>query len=551
MGQGQEEHARQLISSSMVSGAWVLLQNCHLSLHFCDEAMELVQETELVHAQFRLWITTEYHAHFPISLLQMSIKFTNEPPQGVRASLRRTYADMSQDLLEYTVVPQWPALLYGVVFLHTILQERRKFGPLGWNVPYEFNQADLNACIQFMQNHLDDVDPRKGVSWPTICYMLGEVQYGGRVTDDFDKRLLVTFTHVWFSERLVRPNFAFYQDYRVPSGRGLHQYQEYIAGLPDSDTPQLFGLHANADITYQINTAKSILDTILSIQPKEGGSMGGETREAVVNRLCQDMLAKLPADYVSFEVRERLQALGALLPMTIFLRQEIDRIQQVISAVRRTVLDLRLAIEGTIIMSQSLREALDAMYDARVPSKWHKISWDSSTLGFWFTELLERDSQFKVWLFGDRPKAFWMTGFFNPQGFLTAMRQEITRAHRGWALDSVVMQNTVTSFTYEEIDEPPPEGVYVYGLFLEGAAFDRKTGKLVESKPKVLYEPMPTVYIYAISSTGGKDPRLYECPVYRKPCRTDRTYIGSIDFETDLNATHWTLRGVALLCDIK
>ena len=59
---------------------------------------------------------------------------------------------------------------------------------------------------------------------------------------------------------------------------------------------------------------------------------------------------------------------------------------------------------------------------------------------------------------------------------------------------------------------------------------------------------MPTVYIYAISSTGGKDPRLYECPVYRKPCRTDRTYIGSIDFETELSSTHWTLpgRGAAL-----
>ncbi|KAG5322537.1 DYH5 protein, partial [Pseudoatta argentina] len=551
MGQGQELHARRMISEPMSMGGWVLLQNIHLSLPFCTEVMDALVETETVHEGFRLWMTTEVHSQFPIGLLQMAIKFTNEPPQGIRASLKRTYQAVTQDALDYSTQSQWPPLLYAVAFLHTVVQERRKFGPLGWNIPYEFNQADFAASVQFIQNHLDDMDPKKGVSWPTVCYMLGEVQYGGRVTDDFDKRLLTTFTYVWFCDVLLRPGFEFYRGYRVPQTRNLQGYLDYIDSLPTTDTPEVFGLHPNADITYQINTAKGILDTILNVQPKEGSTQGGESRENVVYKLANDMLSKLPKQYNSFEVKEALQRMGPLLPMNIFLRQEIDRISRVIKEVQSTLTDLKLAIEGTIIMSQGLRKSLDAMYDARIPDKWLKISWESATLGFWYTELLERDHQFRQWCIHGRPRVFWMTGFFNPQGFLTAMRQEVTRAHKGWALDSVVLQNVITRYNKEDIKNQPQEGVYVHGLFLEGASLDRKAGKLVESRPKVLYEQMPVIYIFAINTTAGKDPKLYECPIYRKPQRTDAKYVGSIDFETDYNPRHWTLRGVALLCDIK
>uniref|UniRef100_H0ZEC1 Dynein axonemal heavy chain 5 n=1 Tax=Taeniopygia guttata TaxID=59729 RepID=H0ZEC1_TAEGU len=561
MGQGQEVHARHLLNQCMQDGGWLLLQNCHLGLEFLNELMDTITTKECVNEDFRTWITTEAHPEFPINLLQSSIKFTNEPPQGVKAGLKRTYSAVTQDLLGVSKMPQWKPLLYAVAFLHTTVQERRKFGPLGWNIPYEFNQADFAASVQFLQNHLNDVGIKQGVNWSCVRYMLGEVQYGGRVTDELDKALLNTYARVWFGEHMFSENFCFYKGYVIPKGNTVEDYLQYIEQLPVIDTPEVFGLHPNADITYQTNLANETFSTIVSIQPKDSSTRGGETREAVVQRLADEMLEKLPPDYSPHEVKAQLQKMGAFQPINIFLRQEIDRMQLVISRVRTTLTDLKLAIDGTIIMSEELQDALDNIYDARIPKLWFKISWESTTLGFWFTELLERNQQFSSWLQNGRPNQFWMTGFFNPQGFLTAMRQETTHMNlaKGWELDSVVLYSEVTKMMKEDVVGPPPAdigGVYIHGLFLEGAGWDRRNSKLIESAPKVLFTSLPVVHVYAVSTTAPNDARkqhgnMYCCPVYRKPQRTDLTYIFSLYLKTLQSPDHWTLRGVALLCSSK
>jgi len=178
-------------------------------------------------------------------------------------------------------------------------------------------------------------------------------------------------------------------------------------------------------------------------------------------------------DMSQIKVKACIDKQGGMTPLNVCLRQEVDRTQRVISLIRRTLKELPLAIAGTIIMSPELQEALNSLYDARVPPRWTKVSWPSPNLGAWFGDVLGRIQQFTSWLNEGKPNCFWLAGFFNPQGFITAMKQESTRAHRAqaWALDAVTLQTDVLKLDKESVTSPPSEGLYLYGLFLEGARY--------------------------------------------------------------------------------
>ena len=137
MGQGQEIIARGYMKTATEEGHWVLLQNTHLGLAYLSEVEEqMLKESDKFHPEFRLFITAEPIVGFPIGLLQMSIKITSEAPMGIKASMRSSYQWVTQDMLEAVPRQEWRQLLYTMCFLHSTVQERRKFGPIGWNIPY-------------------------------------------------------------------------------------------------------------------------------------------------------------------------------------------------------------------------------------------------------------------------------------------------------------------------------------------------------------------------------------------------------------------------------
>lgn len=214
----------------------------------------------------------------------------------MRAGMLRSYNTMiDQDKLERIDSESWRKLLFAMCFLHSASQERRKFGPLGWCVPYEFNAGDLNACLIFLEKHMYTGT----ISWPTLQYMVAEVHYGGRVTDDMDRRLLSSYAETWLSQATLAPNFTFTPGslvsriphdfvYSIPDAqevevRGLdsprprpghaahplsspQHYRSYIASFPDIDSPEMFGLHPNADLTFRVQEVTVLLRTIVEVR---------------------------------------------------------------------------------------------------------------------------------------------------------------------------------------------------------------------------------------------------------------------------------------------
>lgn len=181
--------------------------------------------------------------------------------------------------------------------------------------------------------------------------------------------------------------------------------------LKGIDNPSAFYMNPLADLTCRNIEVDNLINTIIDVQPKEGGGSGSQSKESIV----ENMIISYKARYESqgFDIEKCFKELnnkggmfnekdsankgdGLTFPLNVFYKFEIERYQNIVVIMKRTLDDIRSAIAGEIIMTEDLNEAINALSVGRIPFTWlynaagEEISWLRSSIVSWYKQYEDR-----------------------------------------------------------------------------------------------------------------------------------------------------------------
>ena len=392
--------------------------------------------------------------------------------------------------------------------------------------------------------------------------------YGGRVSDDMDRRILKTYLEEYMGDFLFDDcqKFSFSTDgfdYKLPEWGDIENYSLMIETLPLTNSPAVFGLHPNAEIGYYSNAVKTMWVDLISLQPRRSGGGEGMSREDYISTTARDIYSKIPIlsmDVGSFDLLitrvlllRRNNSEDTITPCQVVLLQELERWNNLVKRMALSLLDLQRALVGEIGMSDELDSLGDSLFNGFLPAMWRRLAPDTQKqLGSWMTHYTRRHNQYDDWIKTGEPSVVWLSGLHIPESYLTALVQTTCR-NRGWPLDKSTLFTVVTPHISTDGLETLESGCYVTGLYLEGAAWDHSDQCLRAQDPKVLVVDLPILQVIPIEASKLKLHNTFKTPVYVTQARRNAMGVGLV-FEADLataeHTSHWVLQGVSLSLNV-
>ncbi|CBZ52391.1 hypothetical protein NCLIV_021800 [Neospora caninum Liverpool] len=566
MGQGQDTVAMQKLDFAQKEGHWVMLQNIHLMPRWTVELEKKLDAfaAEGSHPNFRCFLSSDPCDYIPIGILERSIKLTNEPPQGLKANFKRAFAFFSRDDFDEkdqkaSSRPAIKATLFGLCFFHAIMLERKKFGSRGWNMTYPFSIGDLRDSALVLFNYIETQNAVK-VPWDDLRYIFGEIMYGGHIIDVRDRLLCNTYLDFFMQDRLLDEAelFPFCEghdgvSFKTPPPQSYERYLESIEEMPQ-ETPLAFGLHPNAEIGYRTQQCNELFTTLLQMQPRNassdagGGNQGGPSQ---AEHMCHEVLEELGDS--RFDIEEIAQSIPdeEKGPYQHVFLQECQCMNVLVTEMVRSLNELEMGFKGELTMSSLMEELADNLVLDRVPPTWTKLAFPSTRpLGSWLSNLKERIEQLQEWTKDPLtiPKVVDLSKLFNPQSFLTAIKEVASQQHQ-LELNKLVIVTAVTKKDVASVDAAARDGAFVTGLYLDGARWDSAANCLEESRPKELFCALPVVHCKAAVGSQKEDVGTYICPVYRTQQR-GATFIFNAQLRTKYPSAKWIMGGVAMILDV-
>eukprot|EP00879_Flechtneria_rotunda_P030774 GHRR01033451.1.p1 GENE.GHRR01033451.1~~GHRR01033451.1.p1 ORF type:complete len:345 (+),score=87.92 GHRR01033451.1:1018-2052(+) len=206
---------------------------------------------------------------------------------------------------------------------------------------------------------------------------------------------------------------------------------------------QVFGLHANADISYYTSAAKELWSNLVDLQPRVGTAAGNISREEFIAGAARDVAAKIPEQ---FDLVLLAKGLGVPTPTQVVLLQELARWNGVLEAMTGSLKDLHRALSGEVGFNAFLEELAASLYNGKVPPAWARLNpATEKPLGPWMAWFTRRHEQYKAWAEEGEPRVMWLAGLHAPETYLAALVQAACR-DRGWPLDKSALYTQVTRF---------------------------------------------------------------------------------------------------------